>query len=223
MIANYTAEELLLLASAFDCEMLFGLPDCQLLVMKNRQGFEQTKNSLIEKKLLSSDAAITHDGAFVLRLLEQYASSDRYIRLDNLMTGFGEDDHLITIKWLYDGGFQLFVHEDIAFLKRIMEGYPLLQREPLSEDTTYLKKHIHADDVKSYFENDHATTLQLECFNLDYKEKTTSTEQWIFIENNGKLQGINVENDDIYQLSQYFLVKKIYDFYRFPYREAEIR
>ena len=222
MTALYTAEELLLLASAFDCKMLFGLPDRQLLVMKNRQGFEEAKKSLIDKKLMTSDEKLTKDGAIVISLLEQYASSNRYIRLDNLMTGFGQDEHLITIKWREDGDFQLFVHQDIAFLKRIMEGYPLFKREPLPEDTTYLKKSIGVNDVKNYLEKDEPT-VQLECFTINYIEKTTSVEQWMFFEKNGKLQGIDVNNEIAYQLSQYFLVKKIYDFYRFPYKEADVR
>ncbi|WP_102692080.1 DUF5081 family protein [Rummeliibacillus pycnus] len=222
MTALYTAEELLLLASSFDCKMLFGLPDTQLLVIKNRQGFEQAKTSLVDKKLLTSDEKITNEGAIVIGLLEQYASSNRYIRLDNLMTAFGQNNHFITIKWREDGKFQLYVHEDIAFLKRIMEGYPLFRREPLPDDSTYLKKTIRVDDVKSYFEKD-TPTVQLECFTIDYIEKTTSKEQWMFFENNGKLQGIDVNKETVYQLSQYFLMKKVYDFYRFPYKEADIR
>ncbi|RIJ63133.1 DUF5081 family protein [Rummeliibacillus sp. TYF005] len=222
MTALYTAEELLLLASAFKCQMLFGLPDRQLLVMRHPQGFDEAKQSLIDKEIMTVDGNLTTNGGMVIQLLEQYAISNRYIRLDNLMTGFGTNNHLITIKWREDGKFQLYVHQDIAFLKRIMEGYPLFNREPLPEDTTYLKKIIRQNDVEEYFEQE-KSTVQLECFKIDYEKKTTSIEQWIFFENNGKLQGIDVNQENTYQLSQYFLVKKIYDFYRFPYKEADLR
>lgn len=222
MTALYTAEELLLLASSFNCQMLFGLPDRQLLVMRHPQGFEEAKQSLIDKKIMTVDGNLTTDGGMVIQLLEQYAISNRYIRLDNLMTGFGTNDHLITIKWREDGKFQLYMHQDIALLKRIMEGYPLFNREPLPEDTAYLKKIIRQNEVEEYFEQE-KPTVQLECFKIDYEKKTTSIEQWIFFENNGKLQGIDVNQETAYQLSQYFLVKKIYDFYRFPYKEADLR
>lgn len=90
MTAKFTAEELLLLASAFDCRMLFGLPDRQLLVMKNKQGFEEAKQGLVDKNIMDVEGKLTKDGFTLVQFLEQYASSDRYIRLDNLMTGFGK-------------------------------------------------------------------------------------------------------------------------------------
>ena len=222
MTALYSAEELLLLAQAFDCQLLFGLPDKQLLLIKNRQGFEEAKQSLVEKNIMTTENKLTKEGAMVIHLLEQYATSDRYIRLDNLMTGFGKDNHLITIKWREEGKFQIYVHQDLAFLKRIMEGYPLFNREPLKEDTTYLKKPAQLKDIEEYFEKG-KPTIQLECFTIDYNKKTTTSEQWMFFENNGKLHGIDVNHEASYYLSQYFLVKKIYDFYRFPYKEAQIQ
>ena len=54
MTALYSAEELLLLAQAFDCQLLFGLPDKQLLSIKNRQGFEEAKQSLVEKNIMTT-------------------------------------------------------------------------------------------------------------------------------------------------------------------------
>lgn len=222
MTAKFTAEELLLLASAFDCRLLFGLPDRQLLVMKNQQGFEEAKQGLVDKNIMDVEGKLTKDGFTLVQVLEQYASSDRYIRLDNLMTGFGKDEHLITIKWLEEGKLQLFVHQNIAFLKRIMEGYPLFNREPLQEDTSYLKRQIQMEETEEYFESGNPT-VQLECFTINYEEQSATAEQWMFFENNGQLQGIDIENNIVYQLSQYFLVKKIYDFYRFPYKEAHIQ
>ena len=78
------------------------------------------------------------------------------------------------------------------------------------------------EETEEYFETGNPT-IQLECFTINYEEQSSTAEQWMFFENNGQLQGIDIEHNIAYQLSQYFLVKKIYDFYRFPYKEAHIQ
>lgn len=52
---TFSTEELYLLASAFEANVVFGLDPKELLIMKGQDVMEQAKQKLIEKEILTVD------------------------------------------------------------------------------------------------------------------------------------------------------------------------
>ena len=71
-VHTFHVTELFLLASAFEADILFGLPDKKTFQLMGEDLFLKANEALIEKEILTTSGKITQGGAYVIRALEFY-------------------------------------------------------------------------------------------------------------------------------------------------------
>lgn len=142
---TFTAVELYLLAAAFGGNVLFGLPEKEVFQLKGEEVFEEAHKHLIEKGILTSDGKITDGGAFVIRAIEYYHQSEKYVRINNLMFAFREQDvdELIVLLELEEKEtYQLFIVSKALVLSMLGEKFPVVLREPDEKEKKIFERNI---------------------------------------------------------------------------------
>ena len=130
---TFNVVELYLLAAAFGGNVLFGLPEKEVFQLKGEEVFEEAHKRLIEKGILTAEGKITDGGAQVIQAIEYYHKSQKYVRINNLMFAFREQDvdELIVLLELEENKtYQLFVVSKALVLSMLGEKFPVVLREP---------------------------------------------------------------------------------------------
>lgn len=225
----FTAPELYLLASAFDGKDLFGLPEKQLYQLMGDEVFEEAQQRLIEKKILTSEGKITESGAVIIQVIESYYQSEKYVRINNLMFSFQRknDEEVILLVELEDGQYQLQMISKVLVLKNLSDQFPIILREPLERETTFLKEEVSNKERRELetFELEDMF-MNLELFHLNEKPKDQFNpkyyQQWLVFTNGGKLIMVDTVNKKYYHASQYWFLKVLFDELDFPYKEEDV-
>lgn len=227
---TFTGPELYLLAAAFGGNVLFGLPDKQTYQLKGEKVFEEAHYRLREKEILSLDGKITKAGAMVIKAVETYHQSEKYVRINNLMFAFQdrEKDELIMLVELEEPEhYQLHVISKSLVLKMLGEKFPVIVREPDEKEKNFLKRELSNQEKKEVegFEPE-SMFMNLELFHLKEAPKISTNsayyQQWLIFTKDGKLMMVDPIYKKYYHASQYWFLKKVFDEMEFPYKEAQI-
>ncbi|WP_210470762.1 DUF5081 family protein [Sporosarcina sp. 6E9] len=225
---TFNVVELYLLAAAFGGNVLFGLPEKQVFQLKGEEVFEEAHNRLIEKGILSADGKITDGGAPVIQAIEYYHQSKKYVRINNLMFAFREQDvdELIVLLELEENRtYQLFVVSKALVLSMLGEKFPVVLREPEEVEKSFLKEKLSNHERREIekFEPE-SMFMNLEYFHLDEEPRDISNpayyQQWLIFTKNEKLIMVDPVNKNYYHASQYWFLKILFDEMEFPYKEA---
>lgn len=226
---TFTAVELYLLAAAFGGNVLFGLPEKEVFQLKGEEVFEEAHKHLIEKGILTSDGKITDGGAFVIRAIEYYHQSEKYVRINNLMFAFREQDvdELIVLLELEEKEtYQLFIVSKALVLSMLGEKFPVVLREPDEKEKKFLKETLSNRERREVenFEPE-SMFMNLESFQLEVERKEISNpayyQQWFIFTKADKLIMIDPVKNEYYHASQYWFLKVLFDLMEFPYKEAK--
>ena len=221
--------ELYLLAAAFGGNVLFGLPEKEVFQLQGEEVFENAHKRLIEKEILTSDGKITDGGALVIRAIEYYHQSKKYVRINNLMFGFREQDvdELVVLLELEEKEtYQLFVVSKALVLGMLGEKFPVVLREPEEKEKTFLKVELSNRERKEIekFEPE-SMFMNLEFFHLEEERREVSNpkyyQQWLIFTKEEKLIMVDSINKKYYHASQYWFMKVLFDEMEFPYKEAK--
>lgn len=142
---TFHVTELFLLAAAFEADNLFGLPDKRKFQLQGSNLFDEANKALIEKEILTPEGKITKGGAYVIRSLEFYYFSEKFVRINNLMFGFPgkeEQEVIVLVEVEEQTYYRLYVMSKMLVLKLLMERFPLMTREPADEEKDFLTKEI---------------------------------------------------------------------------------
>ncbi|EIT83778.1 hypothetical protein A374_18851 [Fictibacillus macauensis ZFHKF-1] len=228
-IDYFTGSELYLLANAFDGTVLFGLPEKAYYQLRGEEEFKQAHARLVEKGIITAETALTDAGALVIQALELYYKTIKYVRINNLMIAFDEENknRCIVLSELEEGEvYRLRVTTKAYLLKALFGIFPLLLREPPKEEETFLKKELSYQDRLAVEEEyvDH-TILNMESFHLTAKPQTMTNsafyQQWLIFEKDENVIMSDVVQKKYYRASQYWLLKVLYDELEIPYKGAE--
>src|SRR5690625_1846082 len=109
--------ELYLLANAFSTEVLFGLPDKKLYQLKGKEVFDEAFSKLKQKNIFTEAGKLTKGGAYVIRALELYSQSKKYVRIHNVMFAFQEKeaDEIIMLTKMEDKTYY-----GLAFITKVV-------------------------------------------------------------------------------------------------------
>jgi hypothetical protein len=226
---TFSVAELYLLAAAFGGNVLFGLPEKEIFQLKGEELFKEAHHRLIEKEIITPDGKITKTGAIVIRTIEFYHQSEKFVRVNNLMFAFRErekDEVIVLVELEEQGHYQLRVTSKALILKMLSEHFPLIVREPAEKEKTFLKvelSHLERREMEK-FEPEHMF-MNLEFFHLKEKprDKFNSNyyQQWIVFTKEEKLIMVDAVNKKYYHASQYWFLKVLFDEMDFPYKEAK--
>lgn len=151
VIDGFSPAELYVLGTAFDVNQLFGLPEPQQLLMLDDQIFEKAKRSLQEKRLLKEAGALTDQAVLLIEMLDIYAQSSAYVRINEQMVAFRnqESKDLIVLteqsKWR---SYRLEVLPKSLFVTQLFHTHPFLNRQPTEAEHKFLLKRITDEEEK---------------------------------------------------------------------------
>ncbi|MGJ7913486.1 DUF5081 family protein [Neobacillus sp. LXY-1] len=225
----FTAPELYLLAAAFGGNVLFGLPEKEIFQLKGETVFKEAHERLIEKGIITADGKITKNGAIIIRTVECYHQSEKYVRVNNLMFAFRDkesDELIVLVEMAEPGHYQLRVTSKAIMLKMLNEHFPVINREPDEKEKTFLKVELSNQERHGTeaFEPEHML-MNLEFFHLKAEPKNRFNsnyyQQWLIFTKDEKLIMVDTVNKKYYHASQYWFLKVLFDELDFPYKEEK--
>jgi len=205
--------ELFLLAAAFNAETLFGLPDKKTYQLMGSEKFKEAHESLIKKEIFTPDGKITTGGAYVIRALEFYYLSPKYVRIHNVMFGFRaeDEDELIMLMEVEDGTeYRINVISKAFVLKLLSDRFPLILREPKEEEKDFLKEEVSyllKKELETYEPDDNF--MNMEFFQLGDTQEKVTYEQWLAFTKDDELIMVDPITDKYYYAKNYYLMKWI--------------
>ncbi|MEH7374397.1 DUF5081 family protein [Neobacillus drentensis] len=225
----FSAAELYLLAAAFGGTVLFGLPEKEVYQLQGEEVFKEAHDRLIEKKIITPEGKITKSGALVIRTIEFYHQSQKYVRINNLLFAFREresDGVIVLAELERQGSYQLRITSKASLLKMLSEHFPVIVREPVETEKAFLKKELSNQERRETesFEPEEMF-MNLEFFHLKEEHKNQYNwhyyQQWLIFAKNEKLIMVDTVNKKYYHASQYWFLKVLFDEMDFPYKEAK--
>jgi len=223
----FNAPELYLLAKAFDSEIILGLPEKRIFQLQGKSPFKQAYNRLIDKSLFTEQGKLTDDGFIVIKTLEQYCKSNRYVRINNAIFAFKGDakDELIILFEPSDEKehYKLLVFSKNIVLKWLDESSPLFSRKPRNGEEGFLKRvllHREKHELDD-FEPGHALDIEVFESDKDPAKHFINRQQWLIFEKSDQLFAVDTENLKYYHASQYWFIKMLFDEMELPYQEVD--
>ncbi|MFC4620335.1 DUF5081 family protein [Camelliibacillus cellulosilyticus] len=215
----FTVPELYLLASAFEGNVLFGLPDKSIYQLRGEFIFEEAKERLMDKGILGVDGDLTKAGASVIQALETYHHSQKYVRINNLMFAFFESDHnriVALVEIQKQRAYQLRVLPKVKVFDALCQAFPFILREPKEEEKTFLVEALtyHEKQVAKAFKPQQVMNLE------SFRDRNDSNAygQWLFFMAD-RLISVDIVHKKYYRASQYAFLKLLFDEMSFPYGE----
>lgn len=229
-VDTFTVLELYLLAAAFGGDVLFGLPEKQIYQLKGEEVFAEAHRSLIEKGILTPNGKITNDGAIIIRAIEIYCQSEKYVRINNLMFAFqeSEKDEVVVLVELaeQEERYQLRIISKAIVLQVLSANFPLIKREPDAKEKTFLMEELsnkERHETEDY--EPESMFMNLEFFHLkeEPRDKFNSHyyQQWLIFMKGDQLIMVDTVLKKYYHASQYWFLKVLFDEMDFPYKEAK--
>ncbi|MGG0650749.1 DUF5081 family protein [Bacillus mycoides] len=227
---TFSTEELYLLASAFEANVVFGLDPKEILVMKGQDVMEQAKQKLIEKEILTLDGKITEGGAVVIQALQAYFNSRKYVRLNQFMFAFLEenaDELIVLVEIVPHQQYQLHVLSKMIVLNMLIEHFPILLREPEEEEYKDLMHKASEQERKQLEERSLSDTgINIELFHLTEEPRLQSNpryyQQWLCLESNQRVAAIDLVKEQYLFVSQFWLLKLLFDELEIPYAKEGV-
>jgi len=225
----FNAPELYLLAAAFEGEVLLGLPEKEIYQLLGEEVFEEANNRLIAKGILTKEGRLTKGGALIIKALESYHQSRKYVRINNLMFAFFEEEHkdeLVMLSEIEKGEkYKLFIIAKSKVLKLLIDHFPIIGREPDEAEKEFRKHtltHQERHEVDAY-QPDHIMNMEVFDGSLILKSESTrdTHQQWLVFEREEKLIMVETQEKKYYHASQYFFMKMLFDELEFPYQEVK--
>ncbi|PKR82664.1 DUF5081 family protein [Heyndrickxia camelliae] len=226
---TFTVPELYLLAAAFGGNVLFGLPEKQIYQLRGEEVFKEAHERLIEKEIITADGKITKGGAMVIKAVEYYHQSEKYVRINNLMFAFREQDNdevIVLVELEEQHHYQLRVMSKALILTVLREKFPLISREPADKEKTFLKEELSNQERREteiYEPED--MFMNLEFFHLKEEPRNELNsnyyQQWLIFTKDEKLMMVDTIHKKYYHASQYWFLKLLFDEMDFPYKEEK--
>ncbi len=224
--------ELYLLANAFSTEVLFGLPDKKLYQLKGKEVFDEAFSKLKQKNIFTEAGKLTKGGAYVIRALELYNQSKKYVRLHNVMFAFQEkeEDEIIMLTEIEDQTYYRLAFISKALVLTILgERFPLILREPKADEKNFFKKEASPETKKvlsTYDPGESNHFMNLEFFHMEeqpqHMHNANFYQQWLIFTKDDALWMVDPMTDTYYHASQYAFLQLLFDEMDFPYKEGAI-
>ena len=206
----FNASELYLLARAFDAETIVGLPDKRIFQLLGNDIFEAAYRRLANKGFFTEQGKLTENGYVVIKALQQYCQSDKYVRINQATFAFRKDakEELIILYEPLDGSEKyklLMFSKDIA-MGWLNFSFPFIAKEPKEDPGDFVKKPLLHREKHELDDFEPEYILDIESFDLDNKKPK---QRWLIFEKDEKLISVNTEGWKYYYASQKWLKKML--------------
>lgn len=212
---HFQLNELFLLAKTTIGEHLFGLPDEKAYGFLDKGYMEKAHKALKEKGVLTKEGKLTDGGFFVVRALEEYKRSSKYIRINNLMIAFSEREKgkvIVLTEVRRNTDYRLTVMDHLALFKELYDSLEIVSREPRSDEKEFLYRMVKNNEQKRLEQKKLSEeTLIFQDFDraVAVEKQIDSYQHWVFFIEEETLYGLNVREEGICRISQYWLIEKL--------------
>ncbi|MBC2118062.1 DUF5081 family protein [Listeria booriae] len=224
----FSLEEMYLLLAATDGNVLFGFPGKEMFLLRDDDPMAFAHQQLIAKEILTPEGAVTKSGAFVINKLSAYHQSKKYVRCNNIMFSFQEENKeevVLIIEAEKNKYYRLLVLSKAHALKVLYDGFPIVSREPAEDEKTFLTAELSNQEKNEIKAMELSEPLfNLEVFHLDnYPADITEPsfyQNWLLFLYGDKLITLDIARQQYQQVSQYWFIKQLFDEMEFPYKEV---
>jgi len=165
----------------------------------------------------------------VIKAVEYYHQSEKYVRINNLMFAFREQDNdevIVLVELEEQHHYQLRVMSKALILTVLRKKFPLISREPADKEKTFLKEELSNQERREteiYEPED--MFMNLEFFHLKEEPRNELNsnyyQQWLIFTKDEKLMMVDTIHKKYYHASQYWFLKLLFDEMDFPYKEEK--
>ncbi|WP_099223944.1 DUF5081 family protein [Listeria costaricensis] len=227
---TFSPAELYLLVAPFDLNHIFGVPDKMIYKLKGSEHFEAAYEELKQKNILTQEDTLTDGGGIVMETLRSYCQSSKYVRLNQLMFAFPKDadnEVIVLAEIKADQEYRIERLNKIYALALIRKLFPIIEREPLEDETSFMQRELTNAERRKALEIDPGKNfISMEFFHLEKEPHETTNhefyQQYLAFAMDEWLIQTDVMTEDYYRISQYALMKQLFDEMEFPYKEGKI-
>ncbi|EUJ43861.1 DUF5081 family protein [Listeria fleischmannii] len=220
MKAFFSLEEMYLLAASFGGNSIFGLPAKSVLFMRDSQRMEEGYQELKQKGVLDEAGEVTQAGFHVIRALEEYTQSEKYVKVQEAIFAFPTDtkELIFIIKVGEKESYQLHRIDKVWVPLLLVQKIALVNRPAGEEEKNFLLRQERMESILAFQHRTPPEAL-LEVVILDASQKLT---QWLIFEENTQLLALDAQANVLYRASQYWLMKLLFEALEIPYRKEEV-
>ncbi|TGA99997.1 DUF5081 family protein [Sporolactobacillus shoreae] len=221
-IDGFSPAELYVLGTAVNIIDLFGLPESQQLGMLDDEIFIKAKRSLQEKGLLTDSGALTDAAGLLIEMLEVYAQSPAYVRINQQMVAFRKEESkdLIVLteqqKWQ---SYRLEVLPKSLFIVQLIQAHPLLNRQPTEAEHKFLLQRLTDEEEKKWeaVRVDQTDLLALEWMPREDAGYLRPYSYSFYIPIEDELYRTDIRSQQTRKASLYYLYKELFNGLHIPY------
>ena len=127
MLFSLNYNELYVLNRGLDGKDIYGIPSFKDMSMSDIM-INSIKEDLIEKKILYNKDKLTNEGVKILKLIDDYKTSDKIIEINSLKIALTNQNHSVILK-IDSGNFNFKLVDIKNIINQLKEVYPLLNIE----------------------------------------------------------------------------------------------
>lgn len=217
----FSVEELQVLSECLTSQSIFGLPEKKVLNLVDANYQKKALKHLQEKELFTADYMPTKAGAVVIESIEKYMRAPRYVGINQIWLGVYEDGTCVALyPKKVNQSYRVIVTNTILFFKDFFKNNIVLRREPQEDEKGFFIKKSRNREKRMLRELPYPEEkIAWEYIDRSKPEIMPKGEHpyWLFFEISGILYGENINENQLYQVSQYGLMKMLFDSLAIPY------
>ena len=220
----FSLHELYYLIGAFDGDTLIGLPSLKEQTVPNQSVWDETKNALIEKELLTESGQLTEAGFVIVEVLKEYCLGRSLTIINNFYLMLSRDKQSTILIVDSGQGYRLAKLTALVPLKLIQEKIPLTLRQPLDDEQGFLTLDMSlTPEMEAALVSDQTLVIQHYPLlaMLETRHREELKDQWLFTEWEGQLLGYDVSKKVLLRFSQYYFLERLYTWLGIPFREGD--
>ncbi|MBF0780475.1 MULTISPECIES: DUF5081 family protein [unclassified Granulicatella] len=220
----FSIYELYFLLDVLDGQLLMGLPTRDDLTISSEDAWKEAKNHLEEKGFVNEQGELTQAGFVIVEILREYSVGKSLTIINNVYMMNSHDIEMAIVIVDTQEGYQLLKISQMSVLALLQEKLPVMLREPNEEEQRFLTLPLQM--TKSYeelFLSDNTIVVQYYPLSdmIDTHSKETLYKQLLFVEDEDKLLGYDVREEQLKRYSQYYFLEQLYTWLNIPFKEEE--
>lgn len=221
---NFSIFELYFLLDAFQGKLLMGLPSRDELTISSESIWIDAKEALEAKQLVDEEGGLTEAGFVITEVLREYCTGHSLTVINNFYIMYSKETNSSVVIVDTLQGYQLLKLTPLSLLAFLQEKLPLMLREPSDGEVDFLKKELAlTEQLENALGQEDVVVIQhypLKSM-TESKHQKELLSQLLVTDYEGQLLGYDVQKDELYQLSQYYFLERLYTWLAIPFREED--
>lgn len=229
VIDGLSPAELYVLGTAVGIDKLFALPEPAQLSMLDKQIFARATRDLQRKKLLDDSATLTRQTVLLIDMLEIYAESSAYVRINDQMLAFRKntsEDLIVLTEQEHWKSYRLEILPKSIFIMMLLKKHPFFKRQPTDVEYKFLLKKLSHEETVAWADMslDQTDLIAMEWMPRQDSDVLRPYSHVLYVPKDHGLFRTDVISQQTRQASLFYFYKELFDWLDIPYgQEAHAR